>query len=56
MDSSNLLSLPTDSLYKFMAMSGLVILLISLIVPFYLRKQYLFKLFEIRRDHNLNSI
>jgi len=39
MDPSNLLSLPTDSLYKFMAISGFIILLISIIIPFYIKKK-----------------
>ncbi len=55
MDPSNLLSLPTDSLYKFMAMSGLVILFISVFFPFYLKKQFVFKLYDLRRDHNLTK-
>lgn len=56
MDPTDLLSLPTDNLYKFMAISGLVILIISLIFPFYFKKKFTFRIYEIRKNHNINMI
>ena len=50
MNPSDLLSLPTDSLYKFMATTGVVILLVSIIFPLYVRRRLTFRLYDIEKD------
>lgn len=51
MAPSILSALPTDSLYKFLALAGLIVLAASLVVPFYYRKKLRFQVIEARRDH-----
>ena len=48
MNPTDLLSLPTDSLYKFLALSGLVITIIAFILPELLKKNYSFNVYKIR--------
>lgn len=50
MDPSILSALPTDSLYKFMALAGLIVLAISLVLPFYYQKRLRLQVIEARRD------
>jgi len=53
MNPSDLLSLPTDSLYKFLALSGLAITAISLILPEFLLKNLKFNIYEVRMSHDI---
>jgi TPP-dependent 2-oxoacid decarboxylase len=56
MDISSITSIPTDSLYKFMAISGLLILALSIILPSYFSKAFQFQLFELRKKHDLTQL
>jgi hypothetical protein len=53
MDISNLTSLPTDSLYKFMALSGTLIIIFAITAPLYLAKKLTFQLFDTRRASSI---
>ncbi|WP_194579314.1 hypothetical protein, partial [Vibrio anguillarum] len=55
-DISALSSIPTDSLYKFMSISGLFVLLISIVLPFKVRKNYQIQVIEFRKIHDLTSL
>ncbi|HCG6545386.1 TPA: hypothetical protein NJ180_004524 [Vibrio parahaemolyticus] len=56
MDISALSSIPTDSLYKFMSISGLFVLLTSIVIPFKVRKSYQIQVIEFRKIHELTSL
>ncbi|EJM7234166.1 hypothetical protein ACPF4H_001759 [Vibrio cholerae] len=56
MDISLLSSIPTDSLYKFMSISGLIILVCSLSIPFYFRNNYQIQVYEFRKVHDLTGL
>lgn len=56
MDILALSSIPTDSLYKFMSISGLFVLLISIVLPFKVRKNYQIQVIEFRKIHDLTSL
>lgn len=49
MDISGLSSLPTDSLYKFMALSGVLILISTIMLYEILIKNFVFKLLEAKK-------
>lgn len=53
MDLSNLTSLPTDSLYKFMALAGVTILIVAAVVPAYFRRKFEFERVELVRDFEI---
>jgi hypothetical protein len=50
---ADLLSLPTDSLYKFMSLSGLAITAIVLILPEIFKKNYSFLVYKVRMAHDI---
>jgi hypothetical protein len=56
MEISTLSSLPTDSLYKFMALSGIVIFVISVVLPEFAKKKFKFQLFELRKSLEIHRI
>lgn len=56
MDISTLSSIPTDSLYKFMSISGLLVLFTSIVFPFKVRKNYQIQVIEFRKVHELTSM
>lgn len=49
MDITNLASLPTDSLYKFMALFGLVMTILVVVSHFYFRKIFMFQVYDLRK-------
>ncbi|MEZ9982427.1 hypothetical protein AB4401_22310 [Vibrio cyclitrophicus] len=56
MDISLLSSIPTDSLYKFMSISGLMILLSSLLIPFYFMNNYQMKYYDLKKTNDLTGL
>lgn len=54
MNPADLLSLPTDSLYKFMALSGLAITVLALILPEIFKKNYSFLVYKVRMTHDVS--
>jgi hypothetical protein len=50
MDFSTLANLPTDSLYKFIALSGIVLLIVSVSVPAFLKRTLYERQFKLRRS------
>lgn len=56
MDLSTLTAIPTDNLYKFMSIVGMIIFLFAITVPEWFRRKNTFQAFEIRRDHEINKI
>ncbi|KAF5049926.1 hypothetical protein DSECCO2_434740 [anaerobic digester metagenome] len=54
MNPADLLSLPTDSLYKFMALSGLAITVLALILPEIFKKNYSFLVYKVRMVHDVS--
>ena len=56
MNPTDILSLPTDSLYKFMAMSGMALLFISATFHFYVRKQLVFDLYDLEKDLQISAL
>ena len=49
MDLTNLTSLPTDSLYKFMALAGLLVIAATVSIPLYFRKSKFFQIIDVKR-------
>ena len=56
MDINTFSSIPTDSLYKFLSLSGIVLILASATIPEYFRKIFLFQLFDVRSRHDIDVI
>lgn len=56
MHLSDLLSLPTDSLYKFLAMSGLITLFLSVILPFYFGYKIRIRLIDLDKDASIGLL
>ena len=55
MDITSLASLPTDSLYKFMALSGLLLTVFASAAPFYYRTKLVLQLFEVEKRYKILS-
>lgn len=49
MDISSLTALPTDSIYKFLAVAGLLIFLLAIVLPTYFRKNLNLQLIDLQK-------
>lgn len=56
MDITNLSSLPTDSLYKFMSLFGALVAIASVVLPEFVKKSFKFQLLELRKDLDIHKI
>ena len=49
-------AIPTDSLYKFMALSGLIVLLVSIVAPAWLQYNFELEVANLDEMNALNTI